>query len=254
MPSPTSLDYHHGRILGPSDAFRFGCHPGVPCFTRCCRDADMYLYPYDILRMKRHLGMTSEAFLNAHTVVAIRDNPYFPHVMLKMSDAQDRACRFLSSDGCHIYPHRPYACRAYPLERAVAREARGGDRTAYYGIARHPYCQGHAEKIVWTLSDWATDQDLAAFEAMNDHWVDIDSLLRTNPWGERGLRSPAFQMVFMACYNLDEFRRFVFESSFLMRFEIPAPRLEAVRAEDEALMLLGFDWVRRMLRNEGPLV
>ena len=253
MSPQTSLDYHGGRILGPSDRFRFGCHPGVACFTRCCRDADMYLYPYDIIRMKRHLGMTSEEFLNTHSVVAIRDNPHFPHVMLKMSDAADRACRFLTADGCQIYPHRPYACRAYPLERAVARQSRGPNRTAYYGIARHVYCQGHAEQTTWTIADWSDDQDLADYEAMNDQWVDVDSIFRTNPWGDQGIRSPALPMAFMACYNMDKFRQFVFESSFLTRLAVPAPRIEAVRATDEALMLLGFDWVRRMLRYEGPL-
>ena len=37
------------RKLLVEDKFRFDCHPGVPCFTRCCKDADMYLYPYDII-------------------------------------------------------------------------------------------------------------------------------------------------------------------------------------------------------------
>ncbi len=246
-------DYHQGRILGPSDAFQFGCHPGVTCFTRCCRDADMYLYPYDLIRMKRHLAMSSDEFLNRHTLTAIRDNPHFPHVMLKMSDAADKACAFLSSDGCRIYPDRPYSCRAYPLERAVARKSGRRDRKAYYGIARHGYCLGHAQKTSWTVDAWAADQDLAAFEAMNDHWVGIDSILRTNPWGAKGLQNPALPMVFMACYNMDKFRQFVFESSFLSRFAVPTARIEEIRASDEALMLFGFDWVRRMLRNEGPL-
>ena len=249
----TPQDLYRGRILGPSDTYQFDCHPGVACFTRCCRDADMYLYPYDIIRMKHHLGITSEVFLDRHTVVAIRDNPYFPHVMLKMSDAKGRACEFLSETGCRIYPDRPYSCRAYPLERAVARKPADGARTAYYGIARHSYCLGHAENKSWTPAGWASDQDLAAFEAWNDHWVDIDSIFRSNPWGEKGIQSPALQMAFMACYNMDKFRRFVCESSFLSRFSVPPARVEAIRGSDEALMLLGFDWVRRMLRNEGPL-
>lgn len=246
-------DYHRGRILGPADTFQFDCHPGVTCFTRCCRGADMYLYPYDIIRMKRHLGLASEAFLDRHTVIALRDNPYFPHVMLRMSDAEDRACVFLTADGCRIYADRPYACRAYPLERAVARRSIGGERAAYYGIARHSHCRGHAENKQWTVSAWSADQNLAPFEALNDHWVAIDSIFRRNPWGDQGLQNPALAMAFMACYNLDKFRRFVFKSSFLARFDVPAARREAIAAADEDLLLFGFDWVRRMLRNEGPL-
>ncbi|MDJ0886442.1 MAG: YkgJ family cysteine cluster protein [Desulfobacterales bacterium] len=243
---------YQGRILGPSDAFEFDCHSGVACFTRCCRNADMYLYPYDVIRMKRHLGLSSDKFLEQHTVVAVRDNPHFPHVMLKMSAAEDRACTFLTAQGCAIYPHRPYSCRAYPLERAVARRG-GGERTAYHGIARHAHCKGHREPRQWTPATWAADQGLAEFEAFNDPWVDIDSIFRANPWGAGGLQSPAMRMAFMACYDMDKFRRFVFDSSFLKRFSVPAERIATIRAADEDLMLFGFDWVRLMLRNQGPL-
>ena len=105
------------RKLDDATPFRFACNKSVPCFTRCCRDADMFLYPYDIIRMKKQLGMTSEAFLVRHTVTAFRDNPYFPSVMLKMSDAKGHPCSFLSESGCTVYESRPYSCRAYPLER-----------------------------------------------------------------------------------------------------------------------------------------
>ncbi|MBW2643800.1 MAG: YkgJ family cysteine cluster protein, partial [Deltaproteobacteria bacterium] len=68
------------------DKIRFDCHPGVSCFTRCCKDADMYLYPYDIIRMKKRLGISSDRLLELYTFQAFRDNPYFPSLMLKMSD------------------------------------------------------------------------------------------------------------------------------------------------------------------------
>ena len=61
------------------------------------------------------------------------------------------------------------------------------------------------------------------------------------------------RMAFMACYDMDKFRRFVFDSSFLKRFSVPAERIATIRAADEDLMLFGFDWVRLMLRNQGPL-
>ncbi len=108
-------------MLFGEDTFRFECHPGVSCFTRCCKNPDMYLYPYDIIRMKNRLGISSEQFLEQHTVSAFRDNPYFPSLMLKMSDKGEKSCPFLSSEGCNRYEDRPFSCRAYPLERAAAR-------------------------------------------------------------------------------------------------------------------------------------
>jgi hypothetical protein len=61
------------------------------------------------------------------------------------------------------------------------------------------------------------------------------------------------KMAYMASYNLDTFRRFVFDSSFLARFHVPAERLAAVRANDSDLLLLGFDWILRFLFGQGPL-
>ena len=57
----------------------------------------------------------------------------------------------------------------------------------------------------------------------------------------------------MASYNVDTLRRFVFDSSFLSRFHVPQERLEAVRESDNALLLLGFDWILRFLFGQGPL-
>ncbi len=240
-------------LLGENDTFCFDCHPGVSCFTRCCRDADMVLYPYDIIRLKRHLAMDSDTFLSRHTVTAFRDNPHFPSVMLKMSDQPDRACAFLTDAGCTVYPDRPFSCRAYPVERAVGRRGPGGRRPVYYQIARHDHCRGHAEERRWTIAQWMEDQQVAPFNEMNDRWVDVDTLLRSNPWGAQGIQSPALKMAFMACFNVDRFRSFVFESTFLSRFDISGDTIEALRSSDTTLMCFGFDWVRYFLSGAGPL-
>ena len=45
--------------LGPQDTFRFRCHPGVSCFNTCCADVNIFLSPYDVLRLTERLGLTS---------------------------------------------------------------------------------------------------------------------------------------------------------------------------------------------------
>ncbi len=107
------------RTLLGNNTFSFACNETIPCFTKCCHNADMFLYPYDIIRLKQNLGMTSEEFLVKHTITAFRDNPFFPSVMLKMSDDQGHPCSFLTKKGCTVYEDRPYSCRAYPLEPAI---------------------------------------------------------------------------------------------------------------------------------------
>ncbi len=233
--------------------FQFDCHSAVSCFTRCCKDADMYLYPYDVVRMKNRLGLASHLFLNRYTYQAVRDNPHFPSIMLKMSENDEKWCPFLSVKGCMIYEDRPFSCRAYPLERAVSRARDENERTVLYFIAKDPYCNGHKESRNWTLNGWIEDQDVQLYNDMNDLWVDIDTLFRTNPWGPQGLDSPALKMAFMACFNVDEFKKFIFESTFLSRFNVSQNRLDRLKVSDVELMILGFDWINYFLTGKGPL-
>jgi uncharacterized protein len=253
MDNISKLPRGRGPVLQETDVFKFACHPGVSCFTRCCRNTDMYLYPYDIIRLKTRLGISSGEFLEKHTTAYIRDNPYFPNVMLKMSEREDKACPFLAAEGCAVYEDRPFSCRAYPMERAVARLGGMGKREVCYFIARHDYCLGHREEKEWTIASWMANQGLSEFNAMNDEWVDIETLFRGNPWGERGLDSPAIKMAFMACFNVDKLRDFVFGTTFMSRFDVPPERIEKIQTDDVAMMLFGFDWVRFFLTNNGPL-
>ncbi len=244
---------HRSRRL-TKDTFHFDCHPGVTCFTRCCKDADMYLYPYDVIRMKNRLRISSNQFLEQYTFQAIRDNPHFPSLMLKMLDDDQKWCPFLSINGCMIYEDRPFSCRAYPLERAVARSGGETERTVLYFIAEDSYCKGHNESRKWTIKEWIKDQQIQLYNNMNDLWVDIDTLFRANPWGPKGIDNPALRMAFMACFNIDEFKKFVFESTFLSRFNVHQDRVCQLRESDVELMKFGFDWITFFLTGKGPLI
>jgi uncharacterized protein len=245
--------YNDRKELMEGDTFRFNCTPGVECFTRCCKDADMYLYPYDILRMKNRLGISSNRFLEQHTIRAFRDNPYFPSLMLKMSDDEEKPCPFLSVEGCNIYEDRPFSCRSYPLERAVARIGVGETRAVRYFIADHAHCLGGLSSREWTIHEWMEDQQFLRYNEMNDCWVDMDTLFRSNPWGSQGIENPALKMAFMACFNVDTFKTFIFESTFLSRFDVPQDRLKRLTDSDEELLIFGFDWIKFFLAGTGPL-
>jgi Fe-S-cluster containining protein len=235
------------KILPERDTIKFACHPGVSCFTRCCKDADMYLYPYDIVRMKNRLGIASGTFLEKYTFQAFRDNPFFPSLMLKMEDNAEKTCRFLTDKGCGIYEDRPFSCRAYPLERAVARGGENDKREELYFIVVHAYCLGHKESKTWSVGEWIENQQMELFNDMNDLWVDIDTIFRRNPWGPQGIESPALKMAFMACFNVDEFKSFIFQSSFLSRFKIPEKRIKKIYDSDMELLKFGFEWVKFFL-------
>jgi hypothetical protein len=169
-----------------------------------------------------------------------------------MSDREGRPCPFLTPEGCTVYEDRPYSCRAYPLEPAMYGSGEGRIDMDFY-LVRHAHCHGHHENRRWTAKQWMADQQMAAYNDINARWAQIAARFRNNPFGPAGIDSPAMKMAFMASFNMDTFRRFVFDSSFLSRFDVPAERLESARQSDTALLLLGFDWIRRFLFKEGPL-
>jgi hypothetical protein len=46
---------------------RFRCRKDIDCFNACCKNIDIMLTPYDIVRLKTRLGITSTEFLREYT-------------------------------------------------------------------------------------------------------------------------------------------------------------------------------------------
>jgi hypothetical protein len=60
-------------------------------------------------------------------------------------------------------------------------------------------------------------------------------------------------MFYTACYDLDRFRTFVFESTLLQRFEVDEELVEEMRDDDEALLRFAFLWLRYALFGEATM-
>ena len=52
--------------LTPKDTFSFKCHNSLSCYNKCCRDVNIFLSPYDVLRLKNALNCTSGTFLDKY--------------------------------------------------------------------------------------------------------------------------------------------------------------------------------------------
>ena len=233
--------------------FRFACHPKVPCFTRCCRDLQLFLYPYDIIRLKKRLNIHSEEFLNTYCGVVQAANPYFPSVMLLMQNNAEETCPFLNDQGCSVYEDRPSACRTYPLERAVDRTPERHSKMAFYFMTNHHYCKGHEEEKEWTVKEWIRDQNLLYYNEMDDLWAEMDTLFTSNPWHGEGAAGPRQLLAFMVCYNIDRFRQYVGDHHLLARFKLEKSRRKLIASDDEALLKFGFDWLKLILANISTL-
>ena len=148
-----------GRQIKDSDTFSFRCHSEIACFNLCCRNLNLFLYPYDVVRLKNSLGMTSDAFLDRYVDVVLREDNFFPDVLLRMADNPERTCPWLSEEGCRVYADRPDTCRTFPVEQGLFHGPgkSEGQRVCFF---RPPgFCQGQHEDKLWTLESWAADQE-----------------------------------------------------------------------------------------------
>ena len=57
-------------------------------------------------------------------------------------------------------------------------------------------------------------------------------------------------MFFMVSYNIDKFRKFVFESTFLERFELDAETIEKIKTDEVELLKFGVNWLKGILFKE----
>lgn len=240
---PEHMEKLPGTPLAKGDRFAFRCHPDIGCFNQCCRNLNLFLYPYDVVRLKNRLGISSDAFLDRHVDVVMRPDNHFPEVLLRMADNAEATCPFLSGAGCEVYPDRPGTCRDFPVEHGVRFDADSGRSELIHFFRPPDFCLGKAEDRTWTLEDWAEDQEAESYNRQTLRWIEIKRLFIRDPWGPEGPNGQRARMAFMAAYNIDRFREFVFNSSFSKRFKVKPAALKRARIDDDALLAIGLAWI-----------
>jgi len=240
-----------GELMEPlgDGRFRFACHPGVPCFNECCRDLTLLLTPYDLLRLEQCLSLESGELLDRYTEARPDERRGLPMVYLRMDENEEKTCPYLSPRGCSVYAHRPSACRTYPLARASRSHRVHGTVLENYFVLREKHCRGFEEDRSFSAEEWIRDQGLEPYHEMNNAWMEIVTDSRLHG----GLPMRQQQMFYMASYDLDRFREFVFGSRFLQLFELGPGEADSAKENGEELLRLALRWLRFSLLNEGPL-
>jgi hypothetical protein len=240
------------RQLCSGDSFCFDCRKDLPCFTRCCADVNILLTPLDVLQLARRTGLSTTEFLERHTLKPITKELHLPVVMLRLTDDTKR-CPFVSDSGCTVYEHRPWACRMYPVGMGLPPQRAGEEPEPVYFLFEDDYCDGHRQARQWTVGAYRADQGVPAREALENGFRELVS----HPWfigGTRQLDVRHIEMFFTAMYDLDKFREFIFESSFVHRFKLEPELVEQLRSDDEALLRFGYRWLRFALFREPTMM
>lgn len=235
------------KKLSIDSPLKFSCHPGVPCFTACCHNIKIVLTPYDILVLRKRLGIPAHEFITTYTEPTYLEKTDMPGVKIKLRE-DTGGCPFVTPDGCTVYSDRPSACRYYPVGMADFHE--GGKEDAeeekFFFLVKEPHCKGFEEDKEWTIREWREDQGVDTRDEMNKEWLRL--IMRRKSFGHQAsLSEAAKRMFFMASTDLDSFRNFVFNSSFLDTYELDETTIEQIRNDDVALMLFSFQYLANTL-------
>jgi Fe-S-cluster containining protein len=238
------IDKLPGLRIKENDTFCFRCYPEVECFNRCCRNLNLFLYPYDVIRLKQSLGLSSDEFLERYVDIVSRPANFFPDVLLRMAENPEKTCPFLTESGCGVYADRPDTCRTFPVEQGMLYDADRRRETPVHFFRPPDFCRGQYEKKEWTLPEWTRDQEAERYQKMTVRWANVKQLFQNDPWGSEGLKGPKAKMAFMATYNIDRFRDFLFQSSFLKRYKLKSTILKKLKSDDVQLLKIGLEWVK----------
>ncbi|SHE33728.1 YkgJ family cysteine cluster protein [Desulforamulus putei] len=234
-----------GKSLKLEDKFSFSCHEKLACFKKCCRDINIFLTPFDVLRMKNELKITSGEFLTKYTHVLRAPHSGFPVVILKMRE-DNLVCPFITDFGCQVYHVRPWSCRMAPLE------VRG---VGEYGIAfDKSRCHGLNESKEWTVKEWMDNQGLTAYEEPEKHFGQIP--LKIKLTGDKGLDQFMMEMILIACYDLDRFRTIltILKKHPSLTENESEEKIKDAMDDDVALMKFAFEWLPIQLSNSDKVL
>nr|MDA3898193.1 YkgJ family cysteine cluster protein [Desulfobacteraceae bacterium] len=85
---------------------------------------------------------------------------------------------------------------------------------------------------------------------INAEWTELLVRKRSIPKNVR-LTEKTKNMFFTASYDIDRFKRFVFESSFLTLYDIDPKVVEEIKKDEIALLRFSFKWLKWLLFKEG---
>lgn len=236
--------------IGQDQEFQFACHPDVPCFNACCSDLNLMLTPYDVLRLRRFLGESSNDFIQNRAEVRLAPDTGLPLFQLRMCDDKRRSCPFVRAQGCSVYVDRPAACRTYPLGRATRVDGDGRVNERFF-LVREPHCKGFAQDKHWTPGTWLKDQGLEPYNECNDRYMRL--LARIKESG-RPVDPRRANMAALALFQLDNFARFIQDTGLLDRLELDDERKAAIVQDEEARLFFAIDWLELVLFGQSESV
>ncbi len=238
--------------LGLDENFQFRCRKGIACFNKCCENIDILLTPYDIVRLKNRLGVSSREFIDSYTTDFAMDGQGTPGLKLATKPGS-ASCVNLTPEGCGVYEDRPAACRYYALGLVSMRKKDSPTDEDSYFVVKEEHCLGHQEPVMQTVRDYRRDQGVDLYDEINREWRQIILKKRSSgpTVGKPSERS--FELFFLASYDIDGFRKFIAGAGFGEVFELDSSFRQELLHDDVKLLKFAFRLLKQVLFGERTI-
>jgi Fe-S-cluster containining protein len=210
------------------------------------------LTPYDILRLKTRLGLTSSEFLKQYTYPFEFGANSIAGVKYKPVEG-GTACQFMTEEGCSVYEDRPTACRYYPIGLLSMRRADETVDSASYALVEEAHCMGHKEEREITIRDYRKEQGLEDYDEHGRGWRQLILKMKSAGPAIGSLSKKSLRFFFMACYDVDRFREFIKSEGFNATFDIDDATRKSLYDDDLALLKFGEQMIRQVMFGEESI-
>jgi Fe-S-cluster containining protein len=238
--------------LGLDDTIQFRCRKGIACFNKCCENINIMLTPYDILRLKNRLGITSAEFLEKHATVFEMDAHGLPGIRMKTKPGS-AACQFLTPEGCGVYDDRPAACRYYALGATTMRATGSSKPEDFYFLVKEEHCLGHDEPRTLTVREYRKEQGVEQYDELTKEWRDIILKKRSSGPTVGNPSAKSMDLFYLASYDLDNFRVFVTSPFFHDVYDIEPSYFQKLLSDEVELLAFAARYLKQVLFGESTI-
>ncbi len=238
--------------LSGEGVIQFRCHKDIDCFNACCKNIDIMLTPYDIIRLKQRLGITSTEFLRQYTEPFEFGRNSVGGVKYKPKEGTN-ACQFVTDEGCSVYEDRPTACRYYPVGLLSTRRQDENFDRASYALVTDDYCHGHFEDRKLTIDEYRQQQGLEDYDELGRPWRQLILKVKSAGPAIGNMSRTSLKFFFMACYDMDRFREFVKSEGFSTTYDLDQETMDRLLVDDLALLAFGDRMIRQIMYAEQSI-
>jgi hypothetical protein len=86
---------------------------------------------------------------------------------------------------------------------------------------------------------------------MNKHYKDITNHVFFQNGNK--LDSGRAKLIYQACYDLDWFKKFIFNTRFLEKYSVAQDLIDRMEKDDHELLLFAYQWVKFAIFSEDTL-